>query len=140
MTTNYRDHTVDFKLRVISEYQPGVRGHGFAAVAERFGVEHKSVVRKWVSQYNGTKESLTKQTRPNNKRKMTLEESEEHINKFVAKKNKAGEAVDYGMVKKEVKEQLDKDVSLRTLQRYGHEDHGLTYKRTTRQLIAEGEF
>lgn len=138
MAATYDHHTPEFKQRVLAHYEPGVRGSGFAALAKRFDLSCPRLVRDWWNKYDGTKRSLAKATTPNRKRKLTAEESEKHIKKFVIKKNKAGESVDYGAVQREVKRGTGKDVHVRTLRRYGQEDHGLSFKKTTRKLHAEG--
>jgi transposase-like protein len=54
-------YTAEFKLSVVSEYQPGVRGHGFQALANKFHVVGgPHTVRDWVDHYDGTIASLEK--------------------------------------------------------------------------------
>lgn len=138
MAAAYDHHSVDFKLNVLSYYQEGVRGHGAKALATRFDIKSPRSVRQWAVAYDGTRASLEKKTHPNRKRKLSVEESTEHIRDFVVAANRAGRPVSYPEVRRNVIRRTGINVSASTVRRYGYKDHGLTSKRSSRHLQSEG--
>jgi transposase-like protein len=133
----YEQYTPEFKQRVLSQYQPGIRGSGIRAVAKQFNIKDHKVIAHWLKKWDGTSESLNKGTHPNRKWKLT-EENDKYVRDFVLKKNKKHEHVDYKMVSEAVKKGTGKEVSLRTIQRYGQKDYNFSSKQTSRKLTIEG--
>ena len=132
------DYGVWLKRRVVESYQPGVRGAGARAVAKQFGLSSHQLVLNWAKQFDGSDESLTKKHAGGRKRKLTHEESREHVEEFIAKRYRIGKAVSYADVHNEVKDAPVSDASLRTILRYGLKDHNITDKTTSRRLEIEG--
>lgn len=137
MATVERLYTAAFKAHVLSFYKRGARGCGARAIASRFGLPDAKLVQRWARERDERGGSLERKVGSGRKRKLTDEESTEHIKDFVVKKNKAGISVSYKEVAEEVKSKTGKDVSARTVRRLGREDHKLTDKFTTRKLAIE---
>jgi transposase-like protein len=138
MAAGYQRYSPEWKQSVLEECEPGTLHAGFAALARRHHISDRSLVQKWYKRWDGTKESLEKKTRPNRERKLTEEESAEHVLGVVEQCNREGRVAHYDAVQKKVKHATGKDVSLRTLRRYGKRDHRITEKQTTRKLAREG--
>jgi transposase-like protein len=131
-------HSSDFKQYVYKQYRAGDRSAGPTALARDFDLSDPSLVKSWLKKWDGTPQSFENKHPPGRKRKLTEEESKQHVLDFVRKKNRIGDHVDYNDVQKEVKKRTGKDVGISTLKRYGHQHHGITNKQTTRKLITEG--
>ena len=58
----YAEISLDKKQEILQEYQPGVRGKGFKALAKQYKIKsgHKTI-RNWYQKWDGTKESLEKE-------------------------------------------------------------------------------
>lgn len=138
MSGGYEKYGIHEKREAVLMYEEGVRGHGAKAVAAYWHLSDPKLVKIWARQYDGTDESLEKKHAGGQKRKLTMEDSEEHVKKFIVDRNREGKAVSYADVKKEVKEQTGKDVALSTISRYGFKDHHITDKMTSRKLAIEG--
>lgn len=58
---HYTEYTPRFKEKVVLEYQKGVRGRGYQALAARFKIDGgHNLVKAWVQAYDGTTASLAK--------------------------------------------------------------------------------
>ena len=59
----YAEISLDKKQEILQEYQPGVRGKGFKALAKQYEIKsgHKTI-RNWYQKWDGTKESLEKES------------------------------------------------------------------------------
>src|SRR5689334_5595584 len=137
MTACYGKYNSWFKQHVLQHYQPGVRGSGARAVAQKFDLPNHKVVLNWAAVWDGTSDSLERKEGSGRKRKLTPEESKAHIEQFVVKRNRRGIATTYKEVKEEVEAKTGKDISARTVRRLGREEHKLTSKMVTRKLAIE---
>jgi transposase-like protein len=134
----YDNFTAEEKHNILSHYIPGQKGSGSVAVAKQFGIKDHSIILYWYKQWDGTPESLEKKTHSNRKRKLTEEESNKYVRDVMVKKHRQRVAVSYPEVVEAVKRGTGKEVQLRTIQRYGHDDYGFTSKQTSRKLEEEG--
>ena len=131
-----------FKELVVSEYQPGVRGKGFAALATRFKIS-KSVIEDWWKLWNKggrTMEAFESAAGGDRRSLLTEREKERYILDFVSHNNAKGVPVDYKDVHQNVIKHTKKEVSERTIRRIGKEELNLTWKSTTQSLISDGIF
>lgn len=135
-----------FKERVVKEYQPGVRGHGFKALAKRFK-EGKSVpgpseklIRSWWRKWDAGGRTLAALELPRGRRSILSEnEKQKHILKFVMHKNLIGEAVEYKEVHENVVSKTNKDISLTQVKDIGKNELDITWKQTTLVTPADGK-
>jgi transposase-like protein len=136
-----------FKERVVKEYQPDVRGHGFAALAKRFK-EGKTgpspqLIQLWWTKWNAGGRTLAALELPSSTGRrsiLTENEKQKHILKFVMHKNLIGEAVDYKEVRENVMAKTKKDISLTQVKAIGKNELDITWKQTTLVTPADGKF
>lgn len=138
MPGQYNQYTAWFKQHVLQCYQPGVRGHGAAAVAHKFELPSHSLVLRWAAKAREPGGSLEHKPGAGRKRKLSHDEAEEHVKDFIVDRNREGKAVSYDDVARELHKRGRVDVSVRTLRRYGRKDFNITDKLTTRKLAIEG--
>lgn len=138
MTRKYDLYTPQFKHKVLEEYHRGVYGCGFKSLAKRFKIVggHKLIM-SWYSQWNGTVDSLYQRSRGHRTRTMTQQEVQKYIVDFVKSMNSQRARVTYKMVQAHVKSSLKREVSIRTIRRYGKEC-GIRWKRTRELTPRDG--
>ena len=128
-----------FKEKVVREYEKGVRGKGFAALAKRFKVP-KSVIEDWWEKWGaGSRTVDAFEDQAGGDRRSILEEREKerYILDFVSHKNSKRKAVNYSDVTKNLRKRVkrlkntDEEVLLRIVQRIGKEEMNLSWKETT---------
>jgi transposase len=135
---NYTNYSPDEKQKILQQYQPRVRGKGFKALARNYKIKggHK-VLRKWYKKWDGTKNSLEKQSGGDRRSILTQKEKQKHIKQFVDKQAQF-DAVNYSEVKVNIENKTGKEISLRTVQEKGKE-LGISSKRTKRTLESQGK-
>lgn len=122
---------------ILREYQPGVYGYGFKALAKKYNVRGgRRLLSEWFKKWDGTESSLRKQSGGDKSSILTPKEKKTHILDFATKKSKV-EAVNYPEVKENVEKKTGKDVSLRSVQRHGKELN-LSSKKRKRVLKSQG--
>jgi len=133
-----------FKERVVREYEPGVRGKGFAALAKKFRVGNSGpapvLIQKWWRKWDQGGRTLEALESVGGRRSILTEnEKQKHILKFVTHKNLIGEAVDYKEVHENVIAKTKKDISLQRVKHIGKNELDITWKQTTLVTPAEGK-
>jgi transposase len=137
----HMQYSADTKHNILLQYRPHVRGCGFAALAKKHNVKGGArLVQLWYRGWNRSPESLKKQTTSHKPRILEAVEVKQHIRDYVEEQNQQAEPVGYKEVKEHVDQEIEKEVSMRTIQRYGKRDAMLSYKRTTRKLHIESEY
>jgi hypothetical protein len=128
------------KHAILLEYQPRSATQNFAALAQRHGVKGGArVVRRWRTQWNGTPASLEEKLRSGRPLLLSAAEVSRHIRAPLLAANRAHRAVHYTDLVPKVGRKTRKDVSLRTVQRYGKQQlHGRD-KHTTKRTSTESE-
>jgi transposase-like protein len=123
-----------FKERVVREYQPRVRGKGFAALATKFPGPSSTLIQKWWRKWTAggrTVEAFEPEAGRGRRSILTEKEKEKHILKFVIHKNVIGEPVDYKEVHENVISKTGKDISLTRVQAIGNDELDLSWKQGT---------
>jgi transposase-like protein len=135
-----------FKERVVREYQPGVRGKGFGALAKRYKVGKSGpsakLIQLWWRKWNSggrTLEALEPVAGAGRRSILTETEKQKHILKFVIHKNLIGEAVDYPEVHENVLTKTKKDISLTQVKAIGKNELDITWKKGTLVTPADGK-
>lgn len=106
-----RSFTIKRKLEILSEYQPGINGHGFAAVAKRYAIDSKTL-RSWFQKRNelasrvGTKDNRINESRrlPGGGRKHFFAEIDGPLLEWVRARNAEGLRVSYKYLRAKAKE------------------------------------
>jgi len=135
----YAEVSLDQKQAILEEYQPWVRGKGFYALAKRHNINGgPTTIRKWYKKWDGTKNSLEKESGGDRRSILTENEKKKEIVGYITKKSRK-DAVNYPQVKKNVDLKTGKDIKLRTVQEIG-KNLQMTSKKTKRKTPSEGTF
>lgn len=135
----YSKVSVDKKQQILEEYEPGVRGKGFRALAKRHSIESGyQTISKWYKKWDGTKESLEKESGGDRRSILSEKEKKTHILGFIAKRAKKDPA-DYREVQENVESRTGKKMAIKSVRRIGKE-LGVSSKKTKRKTPAEGKF
>jgi transposase len=135
----YSTVSLDKKQQILEEYQPGVRGKGFLALAKRHSIESgPKTIRNWYQKWDGTKESLEKESGGDRRSILSDKEKKTHILGFIAKRAKKDPA-DYREVQENVESKTGKQMAIKSIRRIGKE-LGVTSKKTKRKTPIEGKF
>jgi hypothetical protein len=126
------------KHAILCEYSPFSRTHSFAALAARHGVVGGGeVVGRWHQRWDGTPASLQHARGAGRPHVMSEREVQQHVRAPILRANRAHAAVHYPAVATTAQQKTGKQVSLRTVQRYGKEElearHGRGKKRTAEE-------
>jgi hypothetical protein len=79
--------SLDQKQQILEEYQPGVRGNGFKALAKRHSINGgHTTIRKWYKKWDGTKNSLQKESGGDRRSILTEKEKKKEIVDTLVKK------------------------------------------------------
>jgi len=134
----YAEVSIDQKQQILQEYQPGVRGKGFKALAKRHSINGgHTIIRKWYKKWDGTKESLEKESGGDRRSILTEKEKKKEILGYVTKKARK-DAVNYREVLEHVQLKTGKNIKLRTVQKIG-KNLDVRSKRTKRKTPTEGK-
>jgi transposase len=134
----YKEVSCDQKQEILQEYQPKVRGKGFKSLAKTFKVKGGAcAIRRWYKKWDGTKESLEKDSGGDRRSILSEKEKKTLISGFINKKAKK-DAADYREVHENVESKTGKKISVKSVQRLGKE-LGSTSKRTKRKTPYEGQ-
>ncbi|CAF3402309.1 unnamed protein product [Rotaria sp. Silwood2] len=135
----YDLYTSQFKHKVLEEYDRGISGCGFKSLAKRFKITggHKLIM-SWYSRWDGTGDSLDQRPRGHRTRTMTQQEVENYILDFVKSMNNQRIPVNYKKVQAYVESSLKREVSIRTIRRYGKEC-GIRWKKTRELTLRDDD-
>src|ERR1700761_5107577 len=129
--------SLDQKQQILQEYQPGVRGKGFKALAKRFEIKGgHSTIQKWYKKWDGSKESLKKESGGDRRSILTEKEKKKEILGYIRKKARKDPA-NYREGKEHVEFKTGKTIKLRSVQRLGKVMKARS-KKTKRKAPSEG--
>ena len=130
-----KQFTPEQKHSILLEYSPHSHDHSFSALATRHSVTGGSkVIKRWYNRWNGTSNSLQHKKGAGRPRILTATEVDRHIRIPIQKANRSYRPIHYPEVEAVVKEKTGKEVSDRTIRRYGKEELGarqITGKKRT---------
>jgi hypothetical protein len=132
--------TAEQKHSILTHYR--ARGHGQTAadVAAAHGVKGgASLICKWARQWDGTPASLKRQLGSGKARILSRADISRHVRAPILAANRVHRAVHYTMLLPEVQRKTRRQVSLRTLQRYGKEECGAKQKHSKKRTADESE-
>jgi transposase len=132
--------TQQLKHHILQQYQSRVRGHGFGALAQQYGVRGgKEVVREWYRRWDGTPLSLEEKARSGRPRILSSAQVKRHVAAAIRNRNRSARPVRYTELLPQVQAATDREMSLRTLQRYGHDEAGGRKTRGKKRTAEERE-
>ena len=125
----YAEISLDKKQEILQEYQPGVRGKGFKALAKQYKIKsgHKTI-RNWYQKWDGTKESLEKESGGDRRSILSEKEKKTLIVGFIRKRART-DAANYRGVQENIESKSGKKLAGRCPK---------TWKRT-RSSVKENE-
>jgi len=136
-----REFTPQQKHSILSHYCAGVRGAGFDALARRFAVKGGgSLIRSWYAAWDGTPASLQQKGGAGRPRILSRAEVSRHVRAPLLAANRAHRAIHYTTLLPALRAKTRKQISLRSLQRYGKEELGAKSKRSKKRTVDESEY
>ena len=137
MEISYSQYPPHLIHTILQQYQKGVRGKGFRALAKKYEVKGgHQLISFWYSKWDGTESSLKKHSGGDTRSTLTEKEKKVHIHDFIEKKSKT-EAVTYPEVKVNVEKKTKKAPSLTAVKRIG-KSQKITSKKRKRVLKSQG--
>jgi hypothetical protein len=118
-------YPTSFKHNILTQYQANSRGNGFKALAKKYGITGGgATIKYWYDHWDGSVESL--ESKPSTGRPTILNSREIHqyIGTPIKRKNRNADPVHYTELIDTIQEKTGKEVSLRTVRRYGREREG----------------
>lgn len=117
--------SADAKQLILQQYCAGVRGSGFDALAARFHIRGGGAeVLRWHRRWNGTSQSLEEKARSGRPRILSSAQVKRHVAAAIRNRNRSARPVRYTELLPQVQAATGREMSLRTLQRYGHDEAG----------------
>jgi hypothetical protein len=125
---------------ILLEYTPRTATHSFAALAARHAVPGgERVVRRWHQRWDGSPASLERKAGAGRPRTLSMREVQQHVRAPILRANRAHRAIHYTQLLPGVRQKTGKELSLRTLQRYGKEELGAKQRRGKKRTAEESE-
>jgi hypothetical protein len=135
-----KQFSADAKHHILLEYRAHSPTHSFAALAAAHGVEGgEQTVRKWHARWNGTAQSLEHKAGSGRPRVLSKTQVKLHVAAPIRNSNRAARVVRYSKLLPQVQANSGKNLSLRTLQRYGHDEAGARQTRGKKRTAEERE-
>jgi transposase len=137
MSISSQYYTSIYKQNIVEYYIQHHSGESFSSVAKRFSIKGGHVtVARWYHDYDGTIESLEPKFRSGRPHILNNNEISQNITNVIRSSNRAGRGIHYTNLVEPIQQKTSKQVSLRTIQRYGQEK-GIKSKRTTKRKASE---
>jgi transposase len=123
--------SAETKHHILVEYIPHSSTHNLAVLAERHGVSLRTM-KYWYSRWKDDKSIASLERQPVSDRHTILdeEEKEEHILTPIVEHSQQHSPIHYPDLLPSLIDSTGKKPSLRTIQRYGKEELGITNKHT----------
>jgi hypothetical protein len=112
--------TPALKHHILTQYLPHSHENSFSALAARYNVKGgRRTVQRWLARWDGTPSSLEHKRGAGRPRLLSAAEVNENIRAPILGRNRSHQAVHYTDLVDPTRERTGKNVSLRTIQRYG---------------------
>jgi hypothetical protein len=132
--------SAETKHHILLEYRAHSSEHNFAALAARHAIAGgERTVRRWHEGWNGSPASLEELPRAGRPRMLTPAQVSRHVRAPILAANRAHRAIHYTDVLPKIHAATGQQLSLRTLQRYGHDELGARDKHSKKRTAQEGE-
>jgi transposase len=129
------------KHSILLEYTPRSTTHSFAALAARHGVAGGgNTLQLWHQRWDGTVASLQHKPVSGRPRVLSRREVQQHVRTPILRANRAHKAVHYPALLAPLQQKTGKEVSLRTVQRYGKEELGARQRRGKKRTTEESQY
>ena len=112
--------TPALKHHILQQYLPHSHENSFSALAARYNVKGgRRTIQRWLARWDGTPSSLEHKRGAGRPRLLSAAEVNENIHAPILERNRSHHAVHYTDLVDPIRERTGKNVSLRTIQRYG---------------------
>jgi transposase len=133
-----KQFTPEQKHEILLEYSPRSTTHNFAALARRHAVAGGGrTVQNWFARWDGSAASLQRKQVSGRPRSLTPEEVRRDIIAPIRRKNRAHQPILYSELQPRVEQETGKEVSSRTIRRYGKEEAGGRLKHGKKRTAEE---
>jgi hypothetical protein len=141
MSGERRSYSADLKQHILEQYECGVYGYGFRAVAAANNIAGGGrTIQRWYERWDGTVQSLTTAPRTGRPKVLSRIEINRHIRTFIRYKNRTHHPIHYPTVRQRIIRLTGKSPSPRTVRRYGNKICGIKLKRTISRTPVECEY
>jgi len=128
------------KHHILLEYAPHDAARSFAALAARHAIAGGSgTVARWHQRWDGTPASLEEQPRAGRPRVLSRAQVSRHVRTPILAANRAHRAIHYTDVLPRVRAATGRQISLRSVQRYGKEELGARQRRGQKRTADESQ-
>ena len=132
--------SADTKHHILLDYAAHDAARSFAALAARHAVAGGArTVQRWHCRWDRTPQSLERRSGSGKARTLTAAEVSRHIRAPILAANRAHRAISYTDLLSEVQRKTGKELSLRSLRRYGKEQLGARDKHSKKRTADESE-
>jgi hypothetical protein len=126
------------KQHILTQYRRNCRGKGFKELAQKYGIKGGGrAIKYWYDRWDGTAASLEQKGGAGRPTILSREEVKQYITTPIRQKNRKTEPVHYTDVLGPLQEKTGKQLSLRTIQRYGKENERINLKKTKKRTVHE---
>jgi transposase len=134
----YTFYTPEFKEKVVLEYEKGVRGKGYGALAVRFKIDDsKALVKRWVEAYDGTLSSLAKHHGGEAEPALQKSQRDVLVRQFVNTRARVGLHTGREEISRHIEEKTGLELSPNTISKYTA-DYNITPHRVHKQAASQG--
>jgi transposase len=135
-----KQFTPEQKHSILLEYVPLSATHSFAALAVRHGVAGgRRTIENWYQRWDRTAASLQRKEGGGRPRVLNSREVQQHVRTPILRANRKHKAVHYPALLHPLQQKTGKEVSLRTVQRYGKKELGARHRRGKKRTADECE-
>ncbi|MDR3390352.1 MAG: hypothetical protein P4L77_01340, partial [Sulfuriferula sp.] len=132
--------SAEAKHHILLEYAPHDDNRSFAALARRHAVKGgREVVREWHRRWDGSAASLERKAGTGKARVLSRAEVSRHVRAPILAANRAHRAIHYTDVLPRIRAATGKQISLRSVQRYGKEELGARQRRGQKRTADESK-
>ena len=126
------------KHHILTQYQPSSTTHNFSALARLYAIPGgHSTIYRWHERWNGTPQSLEKKHVSGRPRKLSKRQVDRYIRIPIRNKRRRKLAVHCTDLMPSIHSNINKEISLRTIQRYAKRDVGTKLIHTKKKTRHE---
>jgi transposase len=134
-------YSSSFKHNILCQYQPKQYGKGFESLARLHNVKGgRQTIQNWYQRWDGTINSLEHKQGAGRPTLLSSAQQKQYVLTPIRKKNTQHQGVNYRMIHENIKSKINKNISLRTIKRYGKEKLNIKKKKTKKYVKHECKF
>lgn len=132
-------HLTPFEKHIILKSYTNHPTHAtLSSIARDFCISGgASTIKKWLNQWNGTVQSLQRKSGSGRPKLLTSTQVKDYITQPIRNKNRSYKTVHYTELQSSIQHKTGKEVSLRSIQRYGKQELAIKHKQTKKRTADE---